>query len=377
MQLNGNRIPTLDGLRAIAISLVIVCHFGRDIGFGDPGDLGSLGVRIFFVISGFLITLLLLNESEKTGRISLLRFYFRRTARIFPAFYFYLAVMLVLGWIGWADLSFGGALPALTYTSNYTVEPLKQLVAHTWSLSTEEQFYLIWPAILLIAGRRRAPYALFVLMIAAAFTARVLTARLGVWVPAFFNTPIGTGCMLALLRDSAHRNVVYRAWVGSSLGFLLPALIVIANLPSLHSGSLNDALLSWMENVVIALWIDWTISNASRSGVRVLNQRWVVAIGVGSYSLYLWQQPFMGLWSSQPGLLLGGSWHILSSPLPRFLMVAACAAGSYLLVERPVLRLRGRIESVLFGTSKRKPVPQVVTPRESTGVDVILEKSEV
>ena len=99
------RIPSLDGIRAISIALVMICHFGRDVGLGDPFDLGSLGVRIFFVISGYLITGLLLKELDTDGGIRLGRFYFRRTLRIFPAFYFYIAVSLLLSAVGCAQLT--------------------------------------------------------------------------------------------------------------------------------------------------------------------------------------------------------------------------------------------------------------------------------
>ena len=101
---------------------------------------------------------LLLKELDRTGEISLSRFYFRRTLRIFPAFYFYLAVMLVLSASSLNHLTLFGALPALTYTSNYWSEwdAAGYVTSHTWSLATEEQFYLIWPLTLALAGRSRA-----------------------------------------------------------------------------------------------------------------------------------------------------------------------------------------------------------------------------
>jgi len=105
------RIPSLDGLRAIAVSLVIACHFGNDFGVPDVFNLGDLGVRIFFVISGFLITGLLLKEIDRTGKIGLTSFYFRRTLRIFPAFYFYMGVMLLLSASSLNHLTIWGALP--------------------------------------------------------------------------------------------------------------------------------------------------------------------------------------------------------------------------------------------------------------------------
>jgi peptidoglycan/LPS O-acetylase OafA/YrhL len=342
------RIPSLDGIRAVAIGLVIISHFSKDYGWGDPLDLGSLGVRIFFVISGFLITGLLLKEMDGEGRIDLARFYFRRTLRIFPAFYFYLLCMLVLSLFGGADLSFSAALPALTYTSNY-VQSLHPDVAHTWSLATEEQFYLIWPAALFLAGRkRRAVAVLLLLIIVASLSSRLLTRQLGHSVPAFFNTPIGVGCLLALTQERLRRVTAYRAWLGAPWGALVPIVFLVANVPGWHVAGAREALLSLLQNLSIALWLDWAVSNGGSLSGRLLNARAMVIIGVGSYSLYLWQQPFLGLLYTEPTLLLKGPWRILAEPWARLGCIVACTLFSYLLVERPLMRIRSRLEPYLF-----------------------------
>jgi peptidoglycan/LPS O-acetylase OafA/YrhL len=189
-----SRIPSLDGIRAIAIGLVVISHFSKDSGWGDPLDLGSLGVRIFFVISGYLITGLLLKEMDKDGKINLPRFFFRRTLRIFPAFYFYIVCMLVLTALGGADLRMRDAWAALTYTSNYFT-----------SLSV------------------------LLLLLVATISSRILSHRLGHNVPAFFNTPIGIGCLLALTRERLRRVGIYSAWLNSWLGLLTPVFIVVVN----------------------------------------------------------------------------------------------------------------------------------------------------
>src|SRR5689334_17705543 len=117
----GARIPSLDGMRALAIALVCVGHIAARLSGAHPGilaqifDLGTLGVRVFFVLSGFLITSLLLHEMQKYGRISLPRFYFRRTLRIFPAFYTFLLVVLLVAGLGVVRLPVGNPIPALLY----------------------------------------------------------------------------------------------------------------------------------------------------------------------------------------------------------------------------------------------------------------------
>src|SRR5215831_9782405 len=166
------RIPSLDGLRAISILLVVAGHSfdeGRSpLLFELFGHLGNYGVRIFFIISGFLITTLLLKEYTKTETISLRSFYLRRALRIFPAFYVYVAVICILAVLGVVSLLRGDVLHAVTYTMNYHTTRGWYL-NHIWSLSVEEQFYLIWPAALLFAGPGRAPRIALATVILAPF----------------------------------------------------------------------------------------------------------------------------------------------------------------------------------------------------------------
>jgi peptidoglycan/LPS O-acetylase OafA/YrhL len=349
----AKRIPSLDGIRAVSIVLVIVSHYGRDVGWGDPLGAGSLGVRIFFVISGYLITGLLLNELEQDGRINLRRFYFRRTMRIFPAFYFYLICMLVISAVGWAGLSFRQALPALTYTSNYFVPSLQATIKHTWSLATEEQFYLIWPAVLAIVGRRRGLPALIFLLVFAQLSHHFLSLKLHQDMPAFFNDPIGIGCLLAITRSYLHRTTAYCLWVHSQAGLLLPLVILGCGLPVLHMGGIRDSISSLVLNASIALWLDWVIVNAGSLTGRLLNQQAVVYIGILSYSLYLWQQPFIGI---EGVLNLKGSWTFLLNPVARLAAIATCTAISYYLVERPMLRFRAALEPHWFAKEKHSIV---------------------
>ncbi len=169
----SRRIPSLDGLRAVSIVLVIVSHLLGTRGFpwgpralGTVGDFGYLGVKVFFVISGYLITRLLIAEHARTGRISLRDFYVRRVWRIFPAFYAFIAAMLAAWAIGWIALAPTDVLAAVTYTMNYHYERSWDL-GHIWSLSIEEQFYLVWPFLFLWLGRARVVSTSIVIIILA------------------------------------------------------------------------------------------------------------------------------------------------------------------------------------------------------------------
>ncbi|MBI5547376.1 MAG: acyltransferase [Deltaproteobacteria bacterium] len=156
--------PALDGLRAISILVVIWHHAG---GEGASGILarGFHGVSLFFAISGFLITTLLLREQDTKGQISLSRFYLRRTLRIFPLYYLVLGVYTVLVLVvergSVAGQGFMANLPSfLTYTSNWLVSRdagARVIFYFAWSLATEEQFYLLWPSVVRFARRWWTP----------------------------------------------------------------------------------------------------------------------------------------------------------------------------------------------------------------------------
>ena len=155
----STRLHSLDGLRAVSIVLVLVGHVAGTVNapaiLTPLHNLGNFGVKIFFVISGFLITLLLLDELRRRGKIDMRGFYLRRCFRIFPAFYFFIACMMIAHAGGYLELFPGDLLHAATFTMNYHHDRAWAL-NHTWSLAVEEQFYLLWPLLLLLLGTRRA-----------------------------------------------------------------------------------------------------------------------------------------------------------------------------------------------------------------------------
>jgi peptidoglycan/LPS O-acetylase OafA/YrhL len=349
----ADRIPSLDGLRGISIAFVLFSHLAGTGGFpvsaaaANQWSLGSFGVTVFFVISGFLITGLLLDELARTERIRLGRFYFRRTLRIFPPYFALLGALLAAQAIGWLALNPGDALSAATYTSNYHAAR-SWFVGHTWSLSVEEQFYLLWPAVLVLAGTRRA------LFIAAATVLVVPLVRVVEWelfrstagygVGHRFETiadAIAVGCVLACARPWLHRFEPYMRVLRSPLFAVVPVLALAGNLLHDHPLLSFGAGITVM-NVCLALCLDWAVTfHEGRIG-RVLNAAPLVFVGWISYSLYLWQQPFLNR-ASQAA--------IAQFPLNLILTIGA-ALASYYLIERPSLQLRKRIES-----RKRRPAP--------------------
>ena len=301
MQIQAKRIASLDGLRTISIGLVLIGHLAGTRFFpltqeaGDFFALAETGVLIFFVISGFLITTLLLHELDKSGRINLLKFYFRRTLRIFPPYYSLLAVLLALRFLGYISLSNYDVFHALTYTSNYFY-PEGWYLGHTWSLSVEEQFYLLWPASLLVLGKRKGFLVAASLLILCPLV-RTLSI-FHVWhapESAAFEMladSLACGCLLALWRAKLHENKWYQAMLNSRFFWLLPLMILLVS--AFHrSPKIYYTIGLTFTNIGVAICLDWCVMWSAGKVGRILNSRVMVYVGTLSYSIYLWQQLFI------------------------------------------------------------------------------------
>ena len=348
-----SRIPSLDGLRALSIALVLIAHLAGTRNFplseaaGNFWGLGEFGVRVFFVISGFLITGLLMQELATTGRIDLPRFYLRRTLRIFPAYYTLLIALGLASLAGAVTLAPHDLAHGATYTSNYYLGR-SWFMGHTWSLSVEEQFYVLWPAAFLLAGLRRGFFIAAAVVVLSPFI-RVAEWELFRWAGAGvgmrFETvadAIATGCLLAGTRAYLHGTPIYRRFLDSRAFLAVPALAVLANLTHDHPLVCFGVGMS-AANIAIALSIDWAVTHHDGHIGRVLNAAPLVFVGWMSYSLYLWQQPFLDRAADAP---------LSTFPL-NIVCAVALAVGSYCLVERPALGLRKRIERALFRPAER------------------------
>ena len=346
MERSSTRIPSLDGLRTISIALVIVGHFLHVLGVGEFSNLGNLGVRVFFVISGFLITGILVKEVEKTSTIDLLKFYFRRSMRIFPPYYFYLFVILIGGLAGSIFIRTESILLASFYSTNY-INPSNWLVSHTWSLAVEEQFYLILPGLLFLLGIRRIKIVL-ILIIALGPIIRIIDFQLSgsepIWVSNGFHAnmdALAVGCLLAIFRRPLHRSVPYRHFFSTRIILVLPILIVLINLLHEHPHIFLGFAIPAM-NLMIAFCLDWVVTNHKTAVGRLLNSPPMVMLGGMSYSIYLWQQPFFN--HESPSV-------ITQMPF-NFIGLAVMTLFSYYVVERYSLKLRQRWEMRLFDNSK-------------------------
>jgi peptidoglycan/LPS O-acetylase OafA/YrhL len=326
------RLPVLDGVRGIAIALVLMGHGLWDTPFQTTAlGLGYAGVSVFFVLSGYLITRVLLSEERTFGRVRLPRFYGRRALRIFPAFYGYLAVLGLLAWRGIVPPPDRATwLASLFYFRN--MDGAGWETAHLWTLALEEQFYLFWPVVFMLTPRRFRVTAIIVLV--AAFTAsRAYSLFGGHYDGGFYTRPelrMDTFLIGAAFAISDWTFVRARY-----AHFVLAALILWSVLTPHFLGTVAaPGLLALIDTPVSAFLlgglISWLVKPSGQRAARYLSRKPIVALGVVSYSIYLWQQLFFGPrmhWWSLPALALA-------------------ALLSYRLVELPTLRLKAKSDFV-------------------------------
>jgi peptidoglycan/LPS O-acetylase OafA/YrhL len=319
----------LGGIRALSILAVLISHLAatRHTSSHRPalGFIGILGVRIFFVLSGFLITFLLLQEHTRTGAISLRGFYRRRMLRIFPALYAYLLAIALLKTAGWLHLPWSDFAISAGFLTDF--RPTDWNVEHFWSLSSEEQFYLLWPALLLFAGRPNAVRIALTAMLATPPLSELLSKlhfpQLA--VVALSVNAIATGCVLAGVRERLHANIRYMSVLRSRwMGLLTPVPLLLA----CWQGR-GVVLLYGITAACIAVLIDRVITVPS-GFAAFLNWRPVAWLGGMSYSLYVWQQVFLDRYVD----------NVLTTFPVNLVLTIICALFSFYFIERPFLSLK-------------------------------------
>jgi peptidoglycan/LPS O-acetylase OafA/YrhL len=330
-------VPAIDGLRAVAILLVLAAH-------ASPRWAGGIiGVDIFFVISGYLITSILLNEFIRTGGISVQAFYLRRVLRIFPAFLFLLLCYLALIFTVVDPARRADHLQAILYSATYVMNWTRTfdlgsgIIGHTWSLAVEEQFYLIWPLMLtgmLFTGRRNLIYLIGGLVVVTAIwrTAWILPDSKG-W--AFFGSDarasqLFVGCLLAALPMQVVSSAAAKTW---AIPVAVLAVIVTVGPEGPRWFDFAGSLIV----AVSAAWLIAAVQSADNTTLsRVLTASVLVGIGRLSYSLYLWHYPIF--------LALEGRGIVGQQALPFVAVPLSFAAAifSYYVVEKPFLRLKNR-----------------------------------
>jgi peptidoglycan/LPS O-acetylase OafA/YrhL len=340
-------IPALNGLRAIAVLCVVLYHAGL------PAP-GGFGVLVFFVLSGFLITWLLLKEFQKTGDLSFRKFYARRSLRIFPAFYAYSAFLLGALIVTHKHIVVPQAVASLLYLNDYYQAILGDPntgLSHTWSLAVEEQFYLIWAPALLVLLRSRKVLPTLVTAIGTLWVYRLILVLCGVnqgYIYEAFDTRADhllTGCLLAFLLFERKWARLFR--VACRPWFICAVVIVLAvmNAGEFRFGTLyRDTVAFTIEPMLLAILIPGLIYSSATLAGRILESALISGMGRISYSMYLYQQivisPVEKLLHAQPVLL---------QAVASVAATVVAALFSYHVIERPFLRLKSRFQSVQTG----------------------------
>jgi peptidoglycan/LPS O-acetylase OafA/YrhL len=335
--------PELDGVRAIAIIVVISIHY-TNLPRG-----GLLGVDIFFTLSGFLITTLLMEEWQAEGSISIRSFYLRRYFRLFPGLAALMtAYVLYVVFLGHANvgLRLQGAGYAITYTSNWVMalnRPYPEwTIGHLWSLAVEEQFYLIWPVILIVLARRRLglngiAWALAGMIVGVAAWRFFLYSNGADGSRLYFGTDtrfdqLLIGCLAGVLfvaRGTTRRPAMWtRIATGVGAAYVLFSVL---------QG--NDWSYQWRGGLTlfaaaVALTIYGCVTGSLPWLTRALSARWLVFVGTISYSLYLWH--IAGGLALQRFGDLHGPVLIVAEVALSF----ALACASYYLIEAPFVKRR-------------------------------------
>lgn len=349
-------IPVLDGLRAASIIVVLYAHVSAGLylpHWMSAGSIGPGGVVIFFVISGFLITSQLVRDFNQR-QLRLTRFYARRFFRLSPAMIVLVATTMGLSALGWVPLTQADIIHAITYTTNYYHSPSTSL-AHLWSLSVEEQFYLIWPIVILLGGlrtsRRVAVLALLVCPMV-----RIVEFLANPAEPdllTHFETSadaIAIGCALCLYWSDIQKAIP-RKLTGTVAVLACFATLILCCFMN-HIRPSFETIGYSIELGCAALILNALLTRPDSIATRSLSAAPVRWLGQISYSVYLWQEPFCtrNLWFHPRG----------SVPFPGNVALALLAGCvSFYCIERP-FREWGR--RLLRGKQERpdaQPVKQI------------------
>lgn len=344
------KLPSLNGLRALSVTMVMLGHLGRTglykgiyrypylrAGIEFVGN-GALGVSLFFILSGFLITRRLLAEERERSSINLRNFYARRLLRIVPACYFLLFVYYLAQRLGLLEIGAASWATALTFTKYFKWDA-DWYTAHLWSLSIEEQFYVAWPLLFCWGDKPRRYGCIFLLASVPLlrlynyYVPTGLLNELTLWMNV---DALAVGCLLAFYGKSllaAFRPAVWRALaIGSvcvlfGLGYVhrftdpVPHLSAVWGLLGQRHGTVAF--------LALGCGLLYSVFVARGPWFRLLNSRPLNFMGKISYGLYLWQQIFVigpKFWFNQFPFNMTG--------------IFAAAIFSYYVVERPFLKLK-------------------------------------
>lgn len=331
--------PALDGLRGVAILLVVLSHAHVPLFDG-----AFLGVDVFFVLSGFLITSLLLLERQAHGRIGYARFYWRRFLRLMPALALFLGTYCLVAPLIWPGLDdvYQDALASLAYLADYGIAFFDSpgTLLHMWSLSVEEHFYLVWPPLLMLLVRFSPPTKVWrpiALLYLLSWLWRLLWVAHGQqFYEIFFRFDTRASGLLAgsLLAALVHERPAFLQWLHQRLPRAMWLPLAVPLLMAL--GWDNQGAMVWGITVVELATMVLLVAAQQRSGLvyEMLSAPTLVKLGTLSYGVYLWHYPVVRY------LRADFSWPVVV--ILTLAISTALAALSFHTIERWALRYRDR-----------------------------------
>lgn len=358
------RIKSFDGLRGLAILLVLFCHATDTIEINNnlwqlvrniSIELGSLGVRIFFALSGYLITMLMIQEIKKNNNLNLRNFYIRRSMRILPILYCFIGVIVIINLILRLEININQFIAALTFTLNYSFlfcpdglggsEKGDWFLGHLWTLSIEEQFYLLWP-ICVSFCKQNFRKILFLSLLIILF---LPVLRISLYFLCYFFFPaqrgipgavlagfdtILAGCLMCLLNNFPRYSQYIHKLKGSVIALLLIYPIFISPILKLWLNARYSLSIGvTIDSIILGILVCWLHANPLSYVSRLLSMPVFVFIGKISYSLYLWQQLFLTKYNTT-----------LSGLFPYNIGFSFMVAMiSYYVIEQPCLTLKNRL----------------------------------
>lgn len=359
------KIPSLDGWRALSIFFVLCSHL--QYSYGIPSELqfllktifndGILGVQCFFIISGFIITLLLIEEFDKNGKNNLKYFYIRRVLRIFPLYFLYLLVIYCLQTTTIFSQSNAVWIENLTFTTGIGYPSIHSWpTGHLWSLAVEEQFYLIWPilfVVLKLYHRQNLAFSILAFPVIFAPFCRVITyvhfnndiLLFILNIFSFLNNcdSLSFGCIAAFIYKKYNRYydqqtifVKYTYLIIGIASIIVPAILRKFYLCGFFTVPFGNTL----QSIGFVILILQSIRSYAEFPYRILNSRFFVTVGLLSFSIYIWQQIFI-----KPSIF--GFESSLFFTFPGCLAsIIVCSIISYYIIEKPISKLKKHFVSI-------------------------------
>jgi len=356
--LEGKNYPALTGVRGVAIVIVLLYHLGinRLLRHFDGWLFGRMGVDIFFVLSGFLITTLLIREKIESGHIVLKQFYIRRALRIVPVAYLFLVVMLLVNHFFRFGINTKSFICGFLYLKNLPINGINDhWTTHLWSVSVEVQFYLLFPLLLWNDINKAAVLAAIAVIGIMIFSllgfnhAGVFYSNAGLYtfcramMDAFWAGPFAIliGCLFSILSFKGIINTRrFKNLNFLSCALFICAVIIRSRTFYFYTTYLSEFLFDVLIGFVIVLSID-----SHNWFTRLLNTRFLLWMGTLSYSIYIWQQIFVWIPAPWPDSDFAGRSGIalfLFVDALRFAGMMCTACLSYYFFEKRFLRLKAR-----------------------------------